>query len=218
MLPRTLRAAPQCNLDGILNLGEECDDGNTDTQDAAPPLSRARCGDRIVRTDLDSGDENYEACEPDIGDLHLACGDDCQLRPEPRRLLTMQDISCILDTPKTARCWGVFVNYTGLATSPRTATDEIDVWLGTRLEFASPMAGFNLAIGGLWADIGDLENVLFDMSSHGRYFQSVMFMTTARQISLAVYRKVEGRTAHPTMAVITNPIPTGRPTRFVSNR
>ena len=92
-------AAPQCNLDGILNPGEECDDGNTDTQDACTNYClRARCGDRIVRTDLDSGDENYEACEPDIGDLHLACGDDCQLRPEPRRLLTMQDISCILDT------------------------------------------------------------------------------------------------------------------------
>ena len=46
-------AAPQCNLDGILNPGEECDDGNTDTQDAVLDMSAARCGDRIVHGSAD---------------------------------------------------------------------------------------------------------------------------------------------------------------------
>ena len=54
-------AAPQCNLDGILNPGEECDDGNTDTQDACTNYClRARCGDRIVRTDLPIDHDDFE--------------------------------------------------------------------------------------------------------------------------------------------------------------
>ena len=69
---------PVCNLDGIIDEGEECDDGNPDPADACTNLCRqARCGDGVVRIDLDPGVADYEACEPTLdSDCSLRCSFD----------------------------------------------------------------------------------------------------------------------------------------------
>ena len=69
---------PVCNLDGVIDEGEECDDGNPDPADACTNLCRqARCGDGVVRIDLDPGVVDYEACEQTLdSDCSLRCSFD----------------------------------------------------------------------------------------------------------------------------------------------
>ncbi|MEE2834884.1 MAG: hypothetical protein VYB65_02555, partial [Myxococcota bacterium] len=143
-------AAPQCNLNGIRESGEECDDGNTNTNDACTNYClKARCGDRIVRTDLDYYDADYESCEPTIGHPDLDCGTDCILRPASRRLVTTHHGTCALDTPLSARCWGAFYNHAGLSSrltlGESIRLEDIEFWFGTRLEFPSKIIGFSYA-------------------------------------------------------------------------
>lgn len=71
-------AMPSCNLDGVVDEGEECDDGNPDPADACTNLCRlARCGDDVLRIDLDPGAADYEACEPTLdSDCSLRCSYD----------------------------------------------------------------------------------------------------------------------------------------------
>ena len=53
---------------GVLDLGEECDDGGSNADDSACTTSCrvARCGDGILRADLNEGEDGYEACEPSL--------------------------------------------------------------------------------------------------------------------------------------------------------
>jgi cysteine-rich repeat protein len=59
---------PVCNLDGLVDEGEECDDGNPDPTDSCTNLCRlARCGDGVLRIDTSPGEAGFEACEPQLG-------------------------------------------------------------------------------------------------------------------------------------------------------
>jgi len=69
------QVSPTCG-DGVVDLGEECDDGNRSiTDDCLPDCRRARCGDLAVRSDpADPADR--EEC--DVGGVETAgCDDDC---------------------------------------------------------------------------------------------------------------------------------------------
>ena len=53
-----------CNLDGQVDPGEECDDGNADPADSCTNTCHfARCGDGVLRLDLNPGDDGFEVCE-----------------------------------------------------------------------------------------------------------------------------------------------------------
>jgi cysteine-rich repeat protein len=59
-----------CNLDGVTDDAEQCDDGNADASDGCTNTCRiARCGDGVLRGDLLPGAEGFEACEPSADDL-----------------------------------------------------------------------------------------------------------------------------------------------------
>ena len=65
---------PVCNLDGVVDEGEECDDGNPDPADGCTNLCRiARCGDGVLRIDLGPGEEGFEACEVGSEGCSLRC-------------------------------------------------------------------------------------------------------------------------------------------------
>jgi cysteine-rich repeat protein len=58
-----------CDLDGIVEDGEQCDDGNADATDGCTnTCNTARCGDGVLRGDLMPGNAGYEACEPGESD------------------------------------------------------------------------------------------------------------------------------------------------------
>ena len=49
---------------GSVEVGEACDDGNTENADGCTnSCAFARCGDSVTRTDLTPGDEGFEACD-----------------------------------------------------------------------------------------------------------------------------------------------------------
>jgi cysteine-rich repeat protein len=66
---------------GIVEVGEECDDGNFDDTDDCPSTCRvAFCGDGFVRSgqevcDDKLNDNSYEGCAPGCGALGPRCGD-----------------------------------------------------------------------------------------------------------------------------------------------
>lgn len=58
------RELANCNLDGVVDPGEECDDGNADaTDDCTNTCHVARCGDGVLRIDRLPGEPGFEACE-----------------------------------------------------------------------------------------------------------------------------------------------------------
>jgi len=58
------RELSNCNLDGVVDSGEECDDGNADAFDGCTNTCHfARCGDGVLRIDLLPGEPGFEACE-----------------------------------------------------------------------------------------------------------------------------------------------------------
>ncbi len=60
--------------DGVVQNGEDCDDGNDRNDDACTAECRvARCGDQLVRQDLQVGDPRYESCD----DGNLVWDDGC---------------------------------------------------------------------------------------------------------------------------------------------
>ncbi|MBM65143.1 MAG: hypothetical protein CMH55_02790 [Myxococcales bacterium] len=66
--------------DGRLGEGEECDDGNNWYGDACTQGCRdARCGDGVVRADLEPGMEGYEACDDGNIDDRDACTNSCEV-------------------------------------------------------------------------------------------------------------------------------------------
>jgi cysteine-rich repeat protein len=75
---------PTCG-DLVADTGEDCDDGNeSDLDSCLSTCLDARCGDGILRTDLNPGDLGYEEC--DDGNSHIgdACapagaGNECQV-------------------------------------------------------------------------------------------------------------------------------------------
>ena len=73
---------------GEIDEGEECDDGNNDDTDACQPnCTLSRCGDGVVRRDLEEDDEGYEACDDgnDVpGDgIDDVCDPDCTIVDAP---------------------------------------------------------------------------------------------------------------------------------------
>ena len=59
--------------DGILSVGEECDDGNTiDSDGCRNDCLNARCGDGVIRTDVGTDDDTEVCDDGNTSDL-----DDC---------------------------------------------------------------------------------------------------------------------------------------------
>ena len=86
---------------------EPCDDGNEIEDDACRTgCIPARCGDDIIRRDIvDRGSRDFEDCEPGIDSGTLFCGEDCRLRPQPRRLAASNRWTCARRSG-SVWCWG----------------------------------------------------------------------------------------------------------------
>ena len=66
--------------DGQVDQGEACDDGNDDDQDACTnQCEDARCGDGIVRLDIEANQSNGEACDDGNDNDNDQCTNQCQL-------------------------------------------------------------------------------------------------------------------------------------------
>ena len=64
--------------DGVVQSGEDCDDGNDANGDECPTSCQPhRCGDGIVRADLEVGEVGYESCDDGNDDPWDGCGNDC---------------------------------------------------------------------------------------------------------------------------------------------
>jgi cysteine-rich repeat protein len=64
--------------DGVLQNGEFCDDGNDSNADQCSTNCQAhRCGDGLVRQDLQPGDDGYEYCDDGNREWDDACASDC---------------------------------------------------------------------------------------------------------------------------------------------
>jgi cysteine-rich repeat protein len=64
--------------DGIVQSGEDCDDGNDSNADDCPTTCKPhRCGDGIVRQDLQLGEDDYEYCDDNNRERYDGCGNDC---------------------------------------------------------------------------------------------------------------------------------------------
>ena len=84
--------------DGVVDPGEECDDGNLDNQDACTGLCKqARCGDGLLW-------RGKETCE----DGNTASGDGCSpsCHGEPRELAAGTMTTCALGAVGVLKCWG----------------------------------------------------------------------------------------------------------------
>lgn len=94
-----------CNRDGIIDLGEDCDDGNDVASDGCTNTCEvARCGDGIVRTDLQPHAAAYEDCEPSAEPQVDYCMTTCRLGDRPRRLAVTRRMSCLLRAG-AVHCW-----------------------------------------------------------------------------------------------------------------
>ena len=61
-----------------MDRNEQCDDGNRTNFDACTnACERARCGDGIIREDLDENDEGFEACDDNNANDQDACTNSC---------------------------------------------------------------------------------------------------------------------------------------------
>jgi cysteine-rich repeat protein len=74
---------PVCG-NGVVERGEQCDDGNGVDVDACPDgpsglCTNASCGDSIVRRDIASGTAGYEQCDDGNTTTGDGCDDSCQL-------------------------------------------------------------------------------------------------------------------------------------------
>ena len=66
--------------DGKVNQGEACDDGNDDDQDGCTnQCEDARCGDGILRLDLDPSQAGGEACDDGNDNDNDQCTNQCQI-------------------------------------------------------------------------------------------------------------------------------------------
>ncbi|MEE2836565.1 MAG: hypothetical protein VYB65_11180, partial [Myxococcota bacterium] len=101
-----LKLPARCNLDGVVQLGEECDDGNTiDGDGCSNQCLFARCGDGVVRLDLSSGELGNENCEPGVEPTIDYCSDGCLMGEPLRTIATSERLSCAV-TQGVVRCWG----------------------------------------------------------------------------------------------------------------
>jgi cysteine-rich repeat protein len=70
--------------DGTINQGEQCDDGNRINTDAClNNCHTARCGDGIIRTDLEFEFEGYEECDDGNRINTDACSNLCRIESTP---------------------------------------------------------------------------------------------------------------------------------------
>ncbi len=65
--------------DGEVEGAEECDDGNEDATDACLDCRRARCGDGVMRLDLQPGQPGHEFCDDGNDDAGDACTSECAI-------------------------------------------------------------------------------------------------------------------------------------------
>jgi cysteine-rich repeat protein len=69
-----------CTVNGRLEAGETCDDGNSQDDDACLSNCQfARCGDATVRTDLTAGEPGFEACDDGNQNNEDACTNACEV-------------------------------------------------------------------------------------------------------------------------------------------
>ena len=140
-----LKLPTACNLDGIVQRSEQCDDGNeADTDACTNECTLARCGDGVLRSDLWPSDPGFEQCEPELSAASDYCTSDCQ-QGEPRRMLvTSANLSCALINSQV-RCWGAQLRNNRLTLlSPFTVSERSEaVDLGLLYTY-SPEGDFRL--------------------------------------------------------------------------
>jgi hypothetical protein len=96
----------RCDRDGVLDPGEDCDDGNDSAEDACTnECFVARCGDAIVRRDLRPGESGYEDCDTGADNGIDHCRFDCVLATRPRRIAATDRMTCVVRRD-TLKCWG----------------------------------------------------------------------------------------------------------------
>ena len=206
-------ASPQCNLNGLKESGEECDDGNDDATDACTNHCLiARCGDGIVRTDLHLEHDNFEGCEPTLGDPDFDCGDDCILRPKARRLMATENGTCSLDSPTEMRCWGAFINQVDLGNRLEAAREDgrdlapilsaTPFWFGTALRFRTPMRGFFYTFDGIHNDAWPDEQhqrptLITPKASPLEYFDYNFWIAIQSESGLLLKGPTQGGTGEP---------------------
>ena len=75
-----LELVSRCDADGLVEQGEECDDGNDVDEDACTNACRnASCGDGFRRLDLEEGAIGYEACDDGNESNDDGCTNGCEL-------------------------------------------------------------------------------------------------------------------------------------------
>ena len=62
---------------GVVEGSETCDDGNEDPTDACQNCAIARCGDGVLRVDLQAGEPGFEACDDGNDEPGDACSVEC---------------------------------------------------------------------------------------------------------------------------------------------
>src|SRR4029434_324651 len=73
----TCASLAECG-DGTPDVGEECDDGDTDNTNACTnACTNAACGDGIRRTDITMGTPGFEECDDGNNDAQDLCKNDC---------------------------------------------------------------------------------------------------------------------------------------------
>ncbi len=95
-----------CVVNGLLEPGEACDDGNKSDADACTnDCSRAYCGDGRVRADLNHRGQVFEECDPGASDNVYGCDQDCRVGVQPTRLAGGKGFTCLAGKEEVA-CWG----------------------------------------------------------------------------------------------------------------
>ena len=76
---RCLASSQACQLNGLIEEGEACDDGNqVDSDGCTTDCQLARCGDGILRQDRAMGDTGFEACDDGNAINEDACLNTCE--------------------------------------------------------------------------------------------------------------------------------------------
>ena len=142
------RVERQCNLNGIIDGAEECDDGNQDDGDDCTNQCRyAFCGDGTRRNTRKENGEFHEECDFAQFDPWQYCTGDCRLAKRPRKLAAGKGFTCYLQGHDVT-CWGANFDYPNhglyraeFYTSGDQITNidvvEMIAWTGSR-ELGSP--------------------------------------------------------------------------------
>ena len=139
--------------DGVVDPGEECDDGNLSSQDACTGLCKqARCGDGLLW-------RGEETCD----DGNTASGDGCSpsCHGEPRELAAGAMTTCALGAGGVLKCWGDNANGELGRGNTETLGDqpgELGDALGP-IDLAGDLNVFAVAAGGAHTCAASLDGV-----------------------------------------------------------